>query len=64
MNQEPLTITDLGMTRFFMSIKEAVLLTIKAGAYAEGEEIYILKMKALMLSDLVVGLKSIQNKNR
>ncbi|PEZ84224.1 capsule biosynthesis protein CapD [Bacillus sp. AFS017274] len=57
MNQEPLTITDLGMTRFFMSIKEAVLLTIKAGAYAEGEEIYILKMKALMLSDLVVGLK-------
>ncbi|USK72895.1 SDR family NAD(P)-dependent oxidoreductase [Peribacillus frigoritolerans] len=56
LNQKPLTITDLVMTRFFMSIKEAVQLTIQAGVYAEGGEIYILKMKALKLSDLVDSL--------
>ncbi|WP_411334738.1 SDR family NAD(P)-dependent oxidoreductase [Metabacillus indicus] len=57
MSRQPLTITDLGMTRFFMSIQEAVQLTIKACAYSDGGETYILKMKALKLSDLVDGLK-------
>lgn len=57
LNDQPLTITNLSMTRFFMSIQEAVQLTIKACEYAEGGETYILKMKALMLSDLVTGLK-------
>lgn len=57
LNGKPLTITDLNMTRFFMSIQDAAQLTLKAGVYAEGGETYILKMKALRLSDLVDGLK-------
>ncbi|WP_110112113.1 SDR family NAD(P)-dependent oxidoreductase [Bacillus sp. CGMCC 1.16541] len=53
---KPLTITDLNMTRFFMSTEEAVQLTIKAAYYTEGEETYILKMKALKLTELVDAL--------
>jgi FlaA1/EpsC-like NDP-sugar epimerase len=53
---EPLTITDLNMTRFFMYINEAVQLTLQAGLFTEGEELFILKMKALKLSNLVDGI--------
>jgi FlaA1/EpsC-like NDP-sugar epimerase len=40
----PVTITHPQMERFFMSIPEAALLVINAGAYACGGEIFILKM--------------------
>ncbi|WP_078665880.1 MULTISPECIES: UDP-N-acetylglucosamine 4,6-dehydratase family protein [unclassified Carboxydocella] len=48
----PLTITDPEMTRFMMSIPEAVALVLKAGEIARGGETFILKMPALRLGDL------------
>lgn len=51
-NGGPLTITDAEMTRFVMSIPEAVNMILHAGEIAKGEEIFILKMPALKIVDL------------
>lgn len=40
----PVTLTDSRMTRFFMSIPEAVQLVLQAGAMAEGGEVFMLDM--------------------
>jgi len=48
-----LTITNPDMTRFIMSIPRAVELILKAGELAQGGEIFILKMPALKIGDLV-----------
>jgi FlaA1/EpsC-like NDP-sugar epimerase len=49
----PVTLTDERMTRFMMPISEAVRLTLEAGQLAAGGEIFILKMPALRVKDLL-----------
>ena len=53
LSRKPLQVTDPEVTRFIMEIPDAVKLVITATEYAEGGEIFILKMKAFKLGDLV-----------
>lgn len=48
----PLTLTDIKMRRFFMSIPNAVSLVLRAAAHASGGEVYILRMKSVYIRDL------------
>lgn len=50
--KKPLTITNKKMTRFIMTIKQAVSLVLKASTMAVGGEIFILKMPAVNIVDL------------
>lgn len=47
------TITDPNMTRFVMTIPQAVKLVLSASAMMQGREIFILKMPSVYLSDLI-----------
>lgn len=51
-NGGPLTVTDLEMTRFIMTIPRAVELVFKATEIARGGEIFIFKMPVIKLGDL------------
>lgn len=48
----PVTLTDPEMTRFIMSIGDAVRLVIDSAAYACGGEVFITKMRAIRIKDL------------
>ena len=50
---EDVTLTHKDMTRFVMSIEEAVSLVLSAGAMCEGGEVFILKMDVLRIADLI-----------
>ena len=52
-NGGPITLTDEDMTRFIMNIYQASKLILQAGMLSQGGEIFILKMPAFKLSDLV-----------
>lgn len=49
---QTITITSPQMTRFFMSMEDAVSLVLKAAQMTEGGETFILKMSALKIADL------------
>lgn len=48
----PVTLTDIEMTRFIMSIKEAVRLVIESAYIALGGEVFITKMPVIRIQDL------------
>ena len=49
----PMTLTDPEMTRFIMSIKEAVRLVIDSANIACGGEVFVTKMPVIRISDLM-----------
>ena len=55
----PITITDLNMTRFVMSVHEAVNLILKASEIALGGEVIITKMPVVKIRDLARSLNKI-----
>jgi FlaA1/EpsC-like NDP-sugar epimerase len=48
----PVTLTDPEMTRFIMSIEEAVRLVIDSGILCRGGEVFVTKMPAIRIKDL------------
>lgn len=53
----PITLTHLDVTRFFMTIPEAVQLVIQAGAMAEGGEVFVLDMgEPVKIRDLAMKM--------
>lgn len=48
----PVTLTDPEMTRFIMSIEQAVQLVIESAQLAKGGEVFITKMPVIRISDL------------
>ena len=56
---KPLTITDPNMTRFLMSLDEAVELVVFAFANAEAGDIMVQKSPASTIGDLAIAIKQI-----
>jgi FlaA1/EpsC-like NDP-sugar epimerase len=60
----PVTITDPNMTRFFMSIPEAVNLIIHAASMTEGDDIFILRMgevvRIVELAERLIRLRGLR----
>jgi UDP-N-acetylglucosamine 4,6-dehydratase/5-epimerase len=53
LNKRQITVTDLAMSRFMMTLQQATNLTIRAMQRAVGGEVFVLKMPVVSLSDLV-----------
>jgi len=53
LNGNPINITNPHATRFIMEIPDAVKLVMEATKYAQGGDLFILKMKAFKLGDLL-----------
>ena len=58
---QPLTVTDLNMTRFLMSLDESVDLVLHAFAHAKQGDIFVQKSPATTLNNLIFALKDILN---
>lgn len=52
----PVTLTDRDMTRFVMSIEEAVKLVIDSAEFARGGEVFITKMPVIRIEDLATAM--------
>jgi FlaA1/EpsC-like NDP-sugar epimerase len=48
----PVTVTDLGMTRFIMSLERAAQLVLKGAVLARGGEVTVTKMQVISIMDL------------
>ena len=66
----PITVTDVNMVRYFMTISEAVELVIQAGAMGKGGDVFVLDMgQPVKINDLAVkmiqlsGLQVLDNNN-
>ncbi len=59
----PITITHKEMTRFIMSIQEAVSLLIESSLIAKGGEIFVTKMPVLKIVDLAEAMCNLLIKN-
>lgn len=58
-NQEPITITDPNMTRFLMSLEEAVELVLFAFEHANPGDLFVNKAPAGTIGDLAQSLKEL-----
>jgi FlaA1/EpsC-like NDP-sugar epimerase len=54
-----ITLTDPDMTRFFMSLHDAVSLTIQSMVHACGAETFITKMQTMRISDLAQAMVNV-----
>ena len=53
----PVTLTDAGMTRYFMSIHEAAELIVQAGALSQGGDVFLLEMgEPILIRDLAENM--------
>jgi len=55
-NNREITITDMSMTRFMMTLEQATQLTINAMQRSHGGEIFVLKMPVIRLQDLGIAV--------
>jgi len=62
-NKKPVTITDPEMTRFMMSLDEAVNLVMHAFKYGQQGDIFVQKSPASTIRDLASALQDIYNTN-
>ena len=60
----PITLTDPNMTRFFMSISNAVNLVLEVVAETKGRETFILKMNSMKIKDLAEVLVNSLSKEK
>ncbi|EGW41432.1 polysaccharide biosynthesis protein [Desulfosporosinus sp. OT] len=52
----PITITDLKMTRFIMTIEDAVSLVLESAKLAQGGEVFVSKMPVIRIEDLAYSM--------
>lgn len=62
-NNEPITITDPNMTRFMMTLDDAVELVLYAFENGNGGDIFVQKSPASTIGELATALKTIYNSN-
>tara|TARA_B110001450_G_C17633773_1_gene486322 strand:- start:620 stop:1702 length:1083 start_codon:yes stop_codon:yes gene_type:complete len=55
-NGGPVTLTDRGMTRFVMSVSEAVELVLHSVSAAKGGEVFVAKMPVIQIEDLAKAM--------
>jgi len=62
-NNQPITITDPNMTRFMMSLEDAVELVLYAFQNGNSGDIFVQKAPASTIGDLAIALKNIYKSN-